>query len=201
MNIPVYNLSWYEAVEFCKRLTKLEREAGRIPDGYEYRLPTESEWEYACRAGTTAALPNGRDMKILGGANAPSLDDIAWYSGNSSVGFNGRGVNTSDWKVKQCPGGLAFVREVKGKQPNNWGLFDMVGNVGEWCYDRHGKYLNDGVDPIGSSALASKWRVVRGGGWNSLASGCRSAMRHAYHPCDRRYDVGFRIALAPSPAG
>ena len=138
--IPVYNVNWYEAVEFCRKLTERARAEGRIPDGYEYRLPTEAEWEYACRAGTTEALPNGWEIRILGKNNAPTLDDIAWYGGNSSRGFDGQGVDTSGWPEKQYPGGRALVREVKGKQPNKWGLYDMIGNVCEWCGDWSGDY-------------------------------------------------------------
>jgi formylglycine-generating enzyme required for sulfatase activity len=196
-NVPVYNVNWHEAVEFCRRLTQRERAEGRIPDGYEYRLPTEAEWEYACRAGTTEALPNGRDIRILGENNAPALDDIAWYSGNSSRGFVGRGVDTSGWQGKQYPGGLAHAREVKGKQPNNWGLYDMIGNVWEWCGDWYGDYPSgSATDPSGATSGAC--RVERGESWNGYARGCRSATRSRQSPGVRGSNLGFRVALAPS---
>ena len=197
-DVPVYNVSWNEAVEFCRRLTQRERTAGRIPDGYEYRLPTEAEWEYACRAGTTAALPNGRDIRILGQRNAPALDDIAWYGGNSSVGFGaGRGVDTANWPEKQYPDGRAFAREVKGKQANYWGLYDMIGNVWEWCNDWYGGYgYGSATDPTGASSGA--YRVIRGGSWNSRARSCRSAYRGRNSPGIRNIILGFRVALAPS---
>ena len=199
-NVPVYNVNWHEAVEFCRRLTERERAAGRIPDGYEYRLPTEAEWEYACRAGTTESLPNGRDISILGKNNAPALDDIAWYGGNSSVGFTGRGTDTSDptkWPEKQYPGGRAFAREVKGKQPNNWKLYDMIGNVWEWCGDWYGNYeYGSQTDPVGPAAGAS--RVLRGGSWNGNARYCRPARRDRGSPGFRSIILGFRVALAPS---
>ena len=198
-DVPVYNVSWNEAVEFCLRLTQRERAEGRIPDGYEYRLPTEAEWEYACRAGTTEALPNGRDIRILGKNNAPALDDIAWYGGNSSVGFNGRGVDTSNsnWPEKQYSGGRAFSREVKGKQPNRWGLYDMIGNVWEWCGDWYGDYpYGSATDPTGAATGA--YRVSRGGGWGSVARDCRSAFRGRFEPGYRNSYLGFRVALAPS---
>ena len=196
-DVPVYHVSWNDAVEFCRRLTQRERAEGRIPDGYEYRLPTEAEWEYACRAGTTEALPNGRDIRILGKNNAPALDDIAWYGGNSSVGFNGRGVDTSNWPEKQHSGGWASSREVKGKQSNNWGLYDMIGNVWEWCGDWYGDYpYGSATDPTGVATGA--FRVSRGGSWRSGARFCRPAYRDWHGPGYRTYALGFRVALAPS---
>ncbi len=199
-NAPVYNVNWHEAVEFCRRLTQRERAAGRIPDGYEYRLPTEAEWEYACRAGTTESLPNGRDIRILGRNNAPALDDIAWYGGNSSVGFKGRGWDTSNLPEKQYRGEAAAPREVKGKQPNNWGLFDMIGNVWEWCGDWYGNYgYGNQTDPVGPAKGAL--RVFRGGSWNGWlnddARCCRSANRGGSMPGFRINTLGFRVALAP----
>ena len=196
-DVPVYNVSWNEATEFCRRLTQRERAKGLIPDGYEYRLPTEAEWEYACRAGTTAALPNGRDIRILGANNAPALDDISWYAGNSSVGFDGRGCDTSGWPEKQYPGGRAFARDVKGKQANRWGLYDMIGNVWEWCNDWYGDYpYGTAADPTGAATGAS--RVLRGGCWYNFARNCRSADRDGNSPGIRGNNLGFRVALAPS---
>jgi formylglycine-generating enzyme required for sulfatase activity len=198
-NVPVYNLNWYEAVEFCKRLTRREQAAGRVPDGYEYRLPTEAEWEYACRAGTSTALPNGLEMRVLGDNNAPALDNIAWYGGNASVGFDGRGVDVSEWKDMQYAGGRAFSRGVKGKAANNWGFYDMIGNVYEWCYDLRREYSGDVADPIGASSGVC--RVLRGGSWSTQARYCRSAYRPRENPHYRAYYIGFRVALAPSHPG
>ena len=197
-NVPVYNVSWDEAAIFCRRLTAKERAEGRIPDDYEYRLPTEAEWEYACRAGETASLPNGLNIHILGENNAPALDDIAWYGGNSSVGFEGGGWDTSGWKDKQYPGGRACAREVRKKQPNNWGLYDMIGNVWEWCGDTYGSYPTGSVtDPYNGSAEGA-YRVFRGGSWNRSARYCRSAARGGREPGFRISSLGFRVALAPS---
>ena len=196
-DVPVYNVSWSEATEFCRRLTQRERAAGRIPDGYEYRLPTEAEWEYACRAGTTTALPNGRDIRILGENNAPALDDIAWYGGNSSVRFDGRGWDTANCKEKQYPGGRVCAREVKGKRANAWGLYDMIGNVWEWCGDWYGAYTYWGnTDPSGPASGVG--RVFRGGGWECDARYCRSAYRGWIDLGFRFNNLGFRVALAPS---
>jgi formylglycine-generating enzyme required for sulfatase activity len=195
-NIPVYWLNWYEAADFCRRLTRRERVAGCIPDSYEYRLPTEAEWEYACRAGSTTALPNDLNVRILGNCNVPELDFIAWYGGNSSRGFCGRGFNTSDWPEKQYPGGYAAAREVKGRQPNKWGLYDMIGNVWEWCGDWYGAYPYGTVtDPTG--AVSGTGRISRGGSWFGNARLCRSAGRGIYSSGIRNSFQGFRVALAP----
>ena len=195
-DVPVYYVSWNDAVEFCRKLTRLERAEGRIPDGYEYRLPTEAEWEYACRAGTTTALPNDMDIQILGKNNAPALDGIAWYGGNSSFGFEGIGWDTSNWEDKQYPGGLAAPRMVMKKPPNKFGLCDMIGNVVEWCGDYYGAYqLGAVTDPYNTTP--HKGRVLRGGGWCSVASDCRSAQRGWDEPGFRHGIIGFRVALAP----
>ena len=196
-DVPVYYVSWEDAVRFCRKLTAKESAEGRIPDGYEYRLPTEAEWEYACRARTTSALPNGRNIRILGKCNAPALDDIAWYGGNSSRGFDGRGWDTSNWPEKQYSGGSAAPREVKGKQPNNWGLYDMIGNVWEWCGDWYGEYsYGSAADPTGVERGA--YRVYRGGSWNNHARSCRSADRDGCEPSYRSLSLGFRVVLAPT---
>ena len=193
-NVPIYYVNWYEAVDFCRRLTNFERAYGRIPDGYEYRLPTEAEWEYACRAGSTFALPNGTNIRILGLHNAPALDWIAWYGGNSSVGFNGRGWDTSSWLEKQHPGGRACVRDVKGKTANAWGLYDMIGNVQEWCMDCAAPYDANDIDPVHIEGDA---HISRGGSWFRPAAACRSAKRSWSQPTCRERDFGFRVALAP----
>ena len=195
-DVPICKVTWYEAVEFCRRLTRQEHAAGRVPHGYEYRLPTEAEWEYACRAGSTTALPNGRDIHILGKFNAPDLDEIAWYGGNSSVGFTGHGWDTTNWPEKQYPGGMAYARAVRSKWANDWGLYDMIGNVSEWCRDWSGPYPNGAVtDPTGPTR--GSFRISRGGCWLNYAFCCRSAWRYASCPGFRDTGIGFRVALAP----
>lgn len=195
-DIPVYYVGWNEAARFCSVLTEHERAAGRLPDGYEYRLPTEAEWEYACRAETTSTLPNGRELSIVGKNNAPDLDQIAWYGGNSSSGFSGQGWDTKEWPEKQYRGGLAATRIVAQKQPNNWGLYDMIGNVWEWTNDRYDSYPSYNVrNPTGGDR--GELRVIRGGSWDSIPRVCRSAYRGREWAGNRCRNLGFRIALAP----
>jgi len=193
--LPMYYVTWSDAMDFCAKLTEMERAAGRLPPGYEYTLPTEAQWEYACRAGTTAATYAG-DIEIHGDCHAPVLDGIAWYSGNSSVGFNGIGWDTSNCIDKQYPGGRAAPRLVAAKEPNAWGLHDMLGNVWEWCFDGYWKYPGGKVtDPVGNPEGAT--RISRGGAWNGKARDCRAACRNwtwSYLP---NYNMGFRVALAP----
>jgi len=160
-NAPVEEVSYDEALAFCEKLTASERAAGRLPEGYEYTLPTEAQWEYACRAGTT-------------GDYAGNLDSMAWYDGNCKK----------------------TVPQVGQKQPNAWGLYDMHGNVWEWCRDWYGKYAGGTVtDPIGGTS--GNCRVNRGGAWSYPAKDCRSGYRSGSVPVLRSYCVGFRLALAP----
>jgi formylglycine-generating enzyme required for sulfatase activity/serine/threonine protein kinase len=160
---PVEDVSWEDAVEFCRKLSELpeEKKAGRV-----YRvLPTEAEWEYACRAGTTTNFCFGNDESELG--------DYAWYDKNSGN--------------KTHP--------VVEKKPNPWGLYDMHGNVWEWCSDWYGDYPASAVvDPVGP---ATGWgRVIRGGGWFNVAAGCRSARWEGYYPRNPYSNLGFRVALS-----
>ena len=196
-DVPVYYVTWQEACRFCAILTEQERQAGRLPNGYEYRLPTEAEWEYACRAGTTTSLPNGKEIEIFGERNAPALNSIAWYAGNSSVDFYGRGWNSDNWKEKQFPGGFAGPHQVMTRQPNNWGIYDMVGNVFEWCLDRDCPISNvPMIDPVGNDSSVRD-RIVKGGGWIKPAKWCRPSSRGHVDPAYRDNWLGFRVALAP----
>ena len=165
-NYPAVYISWDDATEFCAKLTALEHKSGKIPANQTYRLPTEAEWEYACRAGTTTAYSFGDDESSLG--------EYAWY------------IHNSDSKL----------HEVATKKPNPWGLFDMHGNVWEWCEDWHEDSLSGGNDPKGPSAGSGDDRggpVVRGGYWSDPASYCRSALRTYYGPASRYDYGGFRI--------
>lgn len=153
---PVENVSWEDAQEFARRLSRKEN--------VTYRLPTEAEWEYACRAGKTTEFYWGDDPEYRG------IGDYEWYWDNSK----------------------GTTHPVGQKKANAWGLYDMSGNVGEWCEDRYGSYsLESQTDPTGAAAGSA--RVVRGGCYSCFAHGCCSACRQGALPSDRSADLGFRL--------
>ncbi|HEY2343533.1 MAG TPA: SUMF1/EgtB/PvdO family nonheme iron enzyme [Chthoniobacteraceae bacterium] len=191
-DFPIYWVNWNEAVDFCRRVTERERAAGRLPIGWEARLPSEAQWEYACRAGTTTATYAG-NLRIVSDYNAPLLDMIAWYGGNSGVGYTGKGWDGSEWPKKQYPFSTTGPRAVGRKPANKWGLRDMLGNLWEWTQDGASDYPSGLVtDPL---VREGSNRMLRGGGWGSEASTCRAAHREG-DPATIRYDdAGFRIAI------
>jgi formylglycine-generating enzyme required for sulfatase activity len=186
---PVEQVSFEDVQAFLDKLNAL------VP-GLDLGLPSEAQWEYACRAETDTATYAG-DMRIVGERNAPVLDAIAWYGGNSGVGFElDNGYDSSEWKEKQYEHTRAGTRPVAQKAANPWGLYDMLGNVWEWCGDRwHDSYKGaptDGsawIDPGGAAN-----RVVRGGSWISDARFVRAAFRYRHDPAVRDDDIGFRCA-------
>ncbi|MBR5977526.1 MAG: formylglycine-generating enzyme family protein, partial [Verrucomicrobia bacterium] len=187
-DLPVEQVSWNDAVKFCEWLTAQERAAGRLPEGYEYTLPTEAQWEYACRAGTTTAFNNGTNIPTMlqrTDRPCPNLDPLAWYGYNSGE-YNSAGNYTGNGKTFP----------VGQKQPNAWGLYDMHGNVWEWCLDRYGSYPSSAVtDPKGPATGSG--RVMRGGSWYFFAYYCRSAYRYGSDPGRNGSNYGFRVALSP----
>jgi formylglycine-generating enzyme required for sulfatase activity len=165
---PVEQVSWSDATNYCTKLTERERAAKTLPAGYVYRLPTEAEWEYACRAGTTTRFGYGDDPGYA------QLGNYAWYGSNSEDTTHAVGL----------------------KQPNDWGLHDMRGNVWEWCLDWYGAYPGGSVtDPKGPGS--GSHRVIRGGSCRHDGGYCRSACRGSYAPGYRDYYfLGFRAVLA-----
>ena len=160
--------TWAEAVEFCRKLSDLpaERAANRV-----YRLPTEAEWEYACRAGTKMPYSFG----VSAFNEATYMNDFAWWNNNSG----------------------GHPHAVGGKRPNPWGLYDMHGNVWEWCSDWYGDYSKSELkDPLGTPL--GKLRIMRGGSCNSKHEQCKSAYRFAGEPLRRSKIIGFRVALSRS---
>ena len=168
---PVETVSWFDAVRCCNAFSS----ALGLPAAYRIqgsevcwaglnhpgvRLPTEAEWEYACRAGTT-------------GDYAGNLDEMGWYDQNSG---------------KQ-------THPVGQKKPNPWGLYDMHGNVWEWCWDWRDAKLEGGTDPVGPASGSS--RVFRGGSWGRFAFRCRAANRYGYYPSGCGNNIGFRAVLPP----
>jgi formylglycine-generating enzyme required for sulfatase activity len=180
---PVVWVSWKNAVAFCKWLTERERAAGRLPAGYEYRLPAEAEWEYACRAGTSTVYSWGNSF---GQGNCNAENDKGSNEDKQCAYFAGRGLPVdSTMPVGTFPA-------------NAWRLHDMHGNVWEWCLDWYDdNYYGRGLatDPV--NTIAASYRVVRGGSWSFSAWGMRSAYRDGGRPGDSSGDLGFRAALAP----
>jgi formylglycine-generating enzyme required for sulfatase activity len=178
-DFPAVYVKWDDAVLFCQTLTGLERETGQLTASQSYRLPTEAQWEYACRAGTTTAYSFGDDPN--------DLDEHGWY----------REYNDhSGWRLYR----------VALKKPNPWGLYDMHGNVLEWCADWKDEWasssptgssragLAGGDDPHGPAA--GTCRVLRGGSWSCNPPQCRSAYRNFYRPSSLGYTIGFRVVLS-----
>ncbi len=167
--------------------------------GLNLTLPSEAEWEYACRAGTTMATYAG-DLDLVGENNAPALDPIAWYSGNSGEGFELRnGYDSSEWTEKQFDHKRAGTRPVGIKAPNEWGLYDMLGNVWEWCADTwHDSYNGAPADGAAWIDSGSADRVLRGGSWGYEARDVRAACRDRDRPSYRGDDLGFRCARVQS---
>ena len=171
--MPMYYASWNDAMEFAAKLTEQERKAGRLPAGYKYTLPTEAQWERACRAGTTEAT-----------YSPAALTDIAWYGANDSEGYTGKALTRT--------GG---PRQVGLKKPNAWGLYDMLGNLWEWCLDWYGPFPTGSVtDPTGPASGGK--RVNRGGSFGSGVSSARCALRASNPQAEASAYRSFRIALS-----
>jgi formylglycine-generating enzyme required for sulfatase activity len=171
-DMPMYFVSWYEDMRFCEKLTERERTAHRLPAGYEYTLPTEAQWEYACRAGTKTAT------------YATPTSAIAWYVEDSYQTYKGKGLGNPP----------AGPHDVGGKLANKWGLQDMLGNIWEWCRDWYGPYQpGDVTDPTGP--LTGSFKVNRGGTFGSGINDERSAARAQNPPNEDSAYRGFRIAL------
>jgi formylglycine-generating enzyme required for sulfatase activity len=185
-NLPMYFVSWNDAEQFCNKLTSIEKKAKRLLKGYEYDLPTEAQWEYACRAGTTSDTYAGA---LTTDSKAPdALNSIAWYDANSPDGYTGKGFSVG--------GRNGGPHNVAQKQPNAWGLYDISGNIWEWCRDWYAPYPGGSTtDPIGPSAGTN--RVNRGGSFGSGASDERSASRAQNPPPEASAYRGFRLALWP----
>ena len=165
---PMETVRWGDAYDFCRDIGKnyILRTFNDL-SGFEFRLPTEAEWEYACRAGTTTAV------YVNYGDRNKELDAIAWW----------------DWNSGNA------TRNVRQKRPNAWGMYDMIGNVWEWCSDRYDAYPTGSVtDPTGPSTGSG--RVCRGGGWSGDAGYVRSAARFWDVPGYRGHYLGFRPALS-----
>ncbi len=166
---PVVGVSWKDAVEFCRWLNDHQQSQGHLPDNYRYALPTEAQWEYACRAGSSGPFIGG------GGNN----NDEIWFRYGDGVG----GILAE-----------SNSQPVATRKVNDWGLFDVHGNVFEWCQDWYTPELRDhAVDPSGP--VSGTERVCRGGAWSSYSRSIRSAFRGRAEPNTRGNNLGFRLSL------
>jgi formylglycine-generating enzyme required for sulfatase activity len=173
---PVESVSWHEAMEFCRRVTEEEQVSGRLRGSSFFRLPTEAEWEFACRYGEDGqeeGEQSAGETVLLGAkGNEASLAAVAWFQANSE----------------------GTTHPVARKSPSPMGLYDMQGNVAEWCLDWYDSYpAGNQTDPMGPEE--GRRKVRRGGGWFSIASRCRSTDRAGVLPQCRCALLGFRVAL------
>jgi formylglycine-generating enzyme required for sulfatase activity len=168
---PVVNVSWHDAMKFCRRLS--------IRTGKHYTLPSESQWEYACRAGTTTPFHFG----------ATITTELANYDGNYTYGDGPKG----EYRQQST--------DVASFPANAWGLYDMHGNVWEWCadpcHDNYNQVAEDGRPWLDENAAEDEERLLRGGSWFSLPGNCRSACRDWRHQGYRDDFRGFRVCCLP----
>ena len=166
--LPIEQVSWEDCHAFCQKTA--------------FRLPTDAEWEYACRAGTAGAY-GGTDR----------LDEMGWYYENSG----GQRLDETKWP-NGCDANQNQPHSVGKKRPNAWGVYDMHGNVWEWCLDWYHTYSSDGVvDPINNTS--GEFRVIRGGSWLFQGCACRSASRSRSVPDHQNPDIGFRVVRPTTP--
>lgn len=174
---PIYNVNFAESEEFCRKLTEQLHASGDLPDAWEFRLPTEAQWEYACRAGTATATPFGDS---LSSKQANFLGHTPYNGGEVGPALN-----------RTC--------EVGRYSPNPWNVHDMLGNVFEWCRDWYHLRLPGGVDPdlrdvLGTPSESGTYsRVRRGGCWADVGWPCRSAFRLRFEPERSHSHIGFRV--------
>ena len=167
---PVYYVSWEDAMEFCRKLTLAEQKAGNLPPGYRFILPTKAQWRYALYAGSTALIGNKKNIS----EPVIPLEETAWYELNS-------GCST---------------HPVGQKKPNAWGIYDMQGNVGEWCYDPWSQIHEAAVDPIGVSREDEPYRTVCGLAWNDSTKSSRLEFTYPLFSKRASSRQGFRVALS-----
>jgi formylglycine-generating enzyme required for sulfatase activity len=171
---PVERVSWFSARDYCTARTAAETLAGNVPVGYEYRLPTEAEWEYACRAGSTTEFNVGAELFCSDERFAGTYHPTSIYNACSNTFGTGA---------------------VGSYAPNAWGLFDMHGNVWEWCLDSFANY--DPAPATDPFVTGGTTRVFRGGSWYMSSGRCRSAIRNFTGPGNVDFGLGFRVVLAP----
>ena len=180
---PAVNVTYDNAKAFCTWLNN-HFSYPTIPEGYHFDLPTEAQWEFACRAGTTKALNNNKNLETATGGDA-NLAQVAWYYSTSSVNDNYVAHDNNETRSLL--------------QPNSLGLYNMHGNVAEWCKDwwsQNYYSTSSSSDPTGPTT--GTYRVVRGGNFSSQPKLCRSASRNKNSPTSSSTQIGFRVALVPN---
>ena len=168
---PMCYVSYDDALEFCAKLTETYREAGVISETMTVTLPTEAQWEYAARAGTTNIFTTG----------------------NTFTDKDGCFLATIPYGVEEKGDYKKLTTEVKSYPPNAWGIYDMNGNMYEWCLDWYTDKLPGGTDPAEMTTGDS--RNIRGGTWNRRGASCRNAYRYSYDPSQRTNNIGFRVII------
>ena len=179
---PVTRVSHSQATAFCWRRTNLAHKQGRLPKGLIYRLPTEAEWEYACRAGTNGICGLGSGERLSGVNASLNGSRPEYVLGGKAMLINRKKVVPINYRNPKF-------------RPNAWGIHDMHGNVMEWCHDFYSPYSNKSksIDPLGP--FNGSRRVVRGGSFYRTAHQCRSASRLSYEPSYRGSEIGFRMVI------
>ena len=177
-NRPVENLNGEDGTSFCEKLTEVELTAGRLPAGMTYQLPTEAQWEYACRAGTTTVFSWGDTAS----STQANFDGNYPYGGAAKGPYLGRTTDVGQYAA------------------NPWGFHDMHGNVPEWCADWYGDYPTGAVtDPVAALGYSYSYRAARGGSWDSWANSARSAFRWgSMSTLSADITLGFRLSLRPA---
>jgi len=182
LSLPVETVSWGDASNYCEALTAQQQASGQLLANWFYRLPSESEWEYACRAGTTNPFYSGGGLT----STQANFDGEYPYVAGVGTSNNVNGVF------------LGKTTNVGSYPANPAGLYDMAGNVWEWCQDWYGSYPTGSViNPLGPATGTN--RVFRGGALNSIGADCRSAQRDSAAPTERLNTIGFRVVLSPGP--
>lgn len=192
--LPVEDVSWYDAMKFCQKLTEREHHAGRLPRNLKFTLPTEAQWEYACRAGTKTKFSFGDSSALF--SQYGNFADKSFFKSPEGKPWAPHPLATSE--EKESNDGFAYIAPVGSFRPNAWGLYDMHGNVQEWCLDYNNSRLKGGKDPIQTTPGNDKngtQRIVRGGGWTDPTTMCSSAFRKSCSPEEHNYSFGFRVAI------
>lgn len=194
--LPVENVSWDDAMNFCKRLTEKEHNAGRLPRNLKFTLPTEAQWEYACRAGTKTHFCFGNSISLF--PQYGNFADKSYFNAHPHMKNSTHPLATNEEKTFND--GFAETAPVGCFQPNAWGFYDMHGNVSEWCLDYYDSdsTLKGGKDPVRTTPGNDEYgtrRIVRGGSFYEPIAMSSSALRFPASFSTKSFGTGFRVAI------